>query len=320
MADYPWEDKTAPEHVQKRQPVWNLKGPVIRLDIPKRRPEIELPRALQGLSYGVVVMTHKGYSNGRLSILLSSLPVNIPTHVSSDAITENERAMDYMVADYHGADFSHHTPWDGRAGHAIQCMKATSWDYTLFLMDDVWLAPEVTVEALRWAYILRRKAIPLAALAIPGWELYHKWKDFGFASWQDSLDRPQMLEAVPPHLGFLRAPCLYRNPFGACSLIMREAYDDLGGFSSKFWAEDDVFNHRVWTSDKWICAAMPGRGYCHYGAQSWHHGESQQYVGEFKDATGMTADESGKLQAASQERWAAKLGDIFLELGGTPSV
>lgn len=317
---YPWEDQNAPEHVRNRQAVWNMKGPVLRIDLPKRRPAVELPRALQGLSYGAVVMTHRGYSNGRLSILLSSLPENLPVHVSSDAITENEAAMDQMVADHHGADFSHHKPWDGRAGHAIQCMNATNWDYTLFLMDDVWLAPEVTVEVLRWTYMMLGHGVPLAALAIPGWELYHHWQDFGFTSWQDSLDRPQLLEAVPPNPSFLRAPCLYRNPFGACSVIVRAAFNDLGGFSPKYWAEDDVFNHRVWLSDRWVNAAMPGRGYCHYGAQSNHFGETAEWIGTFQAATGMTAEESGKLQAESQGRWKAKLGGIFLSLGGTPSV
>lgn len=317
---YPWEDPNAPEHVRNRQTVWNMTGPVIRLDLPKRRPAVELPRALQGLSYGAVVMTHKGYSNGRLSILLSSLPENLPVHVSSDAITENETSMDHMVADHHGADFSHHKPWSGRAGHAIQCMEATNWDYTLFLMDDVWLAPEVTVEALRWTYMLLGHGVPLAALAIPGWELYHHWKDFGFTSWQDSLDRPQLLEAVPPNPGFLRAPCLYKNPFGACMVIVRNAYRQLGGFTPLYWANDDVFNHDVWNSGSYVNAAMPGHGYCHYGAQSWHHGESEKYVGQFKDATGMTIEESGKMQLESMFQWKEKLGAIFLALGGTECV
>lgn len=317
---YPWENPAAPEHVRNRQTVWHMNGPAIRVDLPKRRPAVELPRALQGLSYGAVVMTHRGYRNGRLSILLSSLPENLPVHVSSDAITDEERDMDAMVVRHHGADFSHHRPWSGRAGHAVQCMEATNWDYTLFLMDDVWLAPEVTIEALRWAYVLRGHGVPLGALAIPGWELYHHWRDFGFESWQDSLDRPQMLEAAPPNPAFYRAPCLYRNPFGACSLIMRDAYNDVGGFSLKYWAEDDVFNHRIWLSDRWVNAAMPGRGYLHYGAQSNHFGETAEWIGTFEEATGMSAEESGKLQGESMLRWKQKLGSIFLGLGGTEAV
>src|SRR5207253_3946405 len=109
------------EHVRKRQPVWNLQGPAIRFDLPRRRPAVELPRALQGLSYGAVVMTHKGHSNGRLSILLSSLPANLPVVVSSDSIEPGEVELDRKVAEHHGADFVHSTPWSGRAGHAIQC-------------------------------------------------------------------------------------------------------------------------------------------------------------------------------------------------------
>ncbi len=271
---YPWDDPSAPEHVRKRQPVWNLAGPAVRTDLPRRRPAVELPRALQGVSYGAVVMTHRGSSNGRLSILLSSLPADLPVVVSSDAIDESDVKLDATVADYHGADFVHHTPWDGRAGHAIQCMNVTSWDWTLFLMDDVHLAPDVTIEALRWGHVLQKHGVPLACLAIGGWELYHHWQDFGFTSWQDTLDRPQLLEAVPPNPSFYRAPCLYRNPFGACMLIWREAYRDLGGFRRGYWANDDCFNADIWLSGKWVNAAMPGRGYCHWGAQSAHFGES----------------------------------------------
>jgi hypothetical protein len=265
-------------------------------------------------------MTHRGYSNGRLSILLSSLPANLPVVVSSDSIEPNEVELDRKVAAHHGADFSYSTPWAGRAGHAIQCMECTSWDYTLFLMDDVWLAPEVTVEALRWCHIFREHGIPLASLAIPGWELYHHWEEFGFSSWQDSLDHPERLEGVPPNPSFLRAPCLYKNPFGACSVIVREAYNDLGGFTRAYWAEDDVFNHQVWLSNKWINAAMPGRGYCHWGAQAAHFGESPEWIGTFEKATGMSPEDSGRLQVESILRWKDKLGHIFLALGGTEAV
>lgn len=317
---YPWDDPAAPAHVRARQPVWNLHGPTIRTDLPRRRPAVELPLALQGISYGAVIMTHRGSSNGRLSILLSSLPANLPVVVSSDSIDAPDIALDAEVARHHGADFVHATPWSGRAGHAVQCMHVTNWAYTLFLMDDVWLASDVTVEALRWAVMLRTARVPLACLAIPGWELYHHWQDFGFTSWQDSLDRPQLLEAAPANPAFLRAPCLYKNPFGACMLVMREAYDALGGFTTHYWANDDVFNHAVWLSGKYVNAAMPGRGYMHYGAQSNHFGETAEWTGTFEAATGMSAEESGRRQVVAIERWKPELATAFMSLGGTPGV
>jgi hypothetical protein len=319
-SSYPWEDPSAPSHVRSRQRVWNLSGPVIRIDLPKRRPAVELPRALQGLSYGAVIMSHNGHSNGRLSVLLSSLPENLPVVVSSDAIDENEVVLDRTVAEFHGADFSHSTPWSGRAGNAIHCMACTNWAYTLFLNDDVWLAPETTIDALRWAYIYRVAGIPLASLAIPGWETYREHPQWGFESWQQCLDEPWRFEAVPPNPAFLKAPCLYKNPFGAAMLIMRDAYDDLGGFDPRYWAQDDVWNHKVWLSGKYVNAAYPGRGYLHLGAQSNHFGETPKYIGEFKDATGMTAEESGKLQVESIYRWKERLGSVFLRLGGTEAV
>lgn len=315
---YPWEDPAAPDHVRKRQPVWNLKGPMLRVDLPKRRSAQELPRALQGLSYGAVVMTHRGHSNGRLSILLSSLPENLPVVVSSDAIEPKEVEYDRMVAAHHGADFSHSTPWAGRAGHAIQCMAVTSWDYVLFLNDDVWLFPEASLEALRWTRILEGKGLPLACLAMPGFESYHDHEKWGFRSWQESLDEPWRFEAIPPHPKFLLAPSLYKNPFGACMVIVRKAYDDVGGFAREAWSHDDTLNHRVWMSRKWVNAAMPGRGYVHYGAQSNHFGETQEWMGTHKAATGMTADESGAAQGEVMVEQAEKYGHIFLALGGTP--
>ena len=318
MIRYPWEDPSAPEHVRKRQRVWqNMTGPSIRIDLPRRRPPYEYPRSLQGLSYGCVVMTHNGFDNGRLSILLSSLPENLPVIVSSDAIDPGEWDLDRAVAEYHGARFVHHAPWDGRAGHAIACMAVSEWEYTLLLMDDVWLAPEVTIEALRWTRIFEEHGIPLASLAIPGWELYHHWQDFGFSSWQDSLDHPERLEGVPPNPSFLLAPCLRKNPFGACWLMVRSAYDALGGFAKEYWANDDVFHHKVWTSEKWVNCAMPGRGYLHYGAQSNHFGETAEWIGSFEAATGMKAEESGALQYKYMEAWAQKLGAVFRKLGGT---
>ncbi len=315
---YPWEDPNAAEHVRNRQTVWHLEGPSLRIDLPKRRPAIELPRALQGLSYGAVVMTHRGYSNGRLSILLSSLPENLPVVVSSDAVTQREMEMDREVAEWHGADFSWSTPWSGRAGHAIQCMEVTSWDYTLFLNDDVWLFPEATVEALRWTYIIEKAGVPLAMLAMPGFESYHDHAKWGFTSWQECLDQPWRFEAIPPHPKFLMAPSLYQNPFGACMVIVRKAYNDVGGFAREAWSHDDTINHRIWLSKKWVNAAMPGRGYVHYGAQSNHFGETQEYMGSHLAATGMTADESGHAQAEIKEKMARVYADIFLRLGGTP--
>ncbi len=318
---YPWEDETQPVHVRNRQRVWEtMTGNMIRLNLPRRRPPYEYPRALQGLSYGAVVMTHKGYDNGRLSILLSSLPANLPCIVSSDAITPGEMDLDRTVAEHHGADFVHHAPWDGRAGHAIQCMAVAPWDYVLFLMDDVWLAPEVTIEALRWTRILEGVGIPLASLGIPGWELYHHHKDFGFTNWQHSLDMPQLLEGVPPNPSFFRAPCLYKNPFGACWLIVKRAYEDLGGFPKEYWANDDCFHHRVWLSNKWVNAAMPGRGYCHYGAQSNHFGETAEYIGSFEAACGMAAEVSGAKQYESMKLWNKVFEQKFLKLGGTGMV
>lgn len=316
---YPWEAPDAPEHVRKRQRVWkDMTGPSIRIDLPKRRPAVEMPRALQGLSYGAVVMTHNGFENGRLSILLSSLPENLPVHVSSDAIDENEMEQDLNVAVYHGADFSWHTPWSGRAGHAIQCMATTNWDYTLFLCDDVWLFPEATIEALRWTHILREAGIPLACLAMPGFESYHDHKKWGYSSWQECLNDPSKFEAIPPHEKFLMAPALWQNPFGACMVIVREAYNDVGGFAQESWAHDDVLNHRIWLSRRWVNAAMPGRGYVHYGAQSNHFGETEEWIGSHKAATGMTPEESGKAQSEIKIEMANCYGTILQTLGGTP--
>ena len=103
-------------------------------------------------------------------------------------------------------------------------------------------------------------------------------------------------------------------------VIVRKAYDELDGFTRKYWANDDVFNHAVWLSDRYVNAAMPGRGYCHYGAQSNHFGETKEWIGTFEDATGMSAEESGKLQVESMWRWRAVLGEKFLALGGTECV
>jgi hypothetical protein len=318
---YPWEAPDAPEHVRVRQPVMEIHHEAgIRWDLPKRRNADELPRALQGEDFGIVIMTHRGSSNGRLSVLLSSIPENYPVVVSSDSVAPRDVELDMEVALHHGADFAHCSPWGGRARNARHCMERTSWRITLFLCDDVWLFPETCSQALRWFCTLERHGIPLASLAVPGWETYREHTRWGFESWNECLVKPWKFEAVPPNPAFQRCPALFKNPFGACFVINRNAYTELGGFTPSYWAHDDVWNHQVWTSGKWVSAGYPGRGYMHLGAQSWHHGESVKYVGEFKDATGMTADESGKLQVESIYRWKDRLGHIFLSLGGTEAV
>ncbi len=317
----PWEKPDAPEHVKNRQPVMEIPAQRgIRDDLPKRRPADELPLSLQEENYGIVIMTHRGSSNGRLSVLLSSIPANYPVTVCTDSVAEQDVQDDRIVAEYHGAGFVHCTPWGGRAKNAIHCMEFTSWDLTLFLCDDVWLFPETCCDALRWFAIFERHHVPIASLAVPGWETYREHVQWGFSSWAQCLFEPWRFEAVPPNPNFMRGPSLRKNPFGACFLINRDAYEALGGFSPDYWAHDDVWNHKVWTSKEWVSCGYPGRGYMHLGAQSWHHGEAQEYVREFKDATGMTAEESGALQVKSIERWAKELGFIFVRLGGTPSV
>ena len=318
---YPWEDPDAPIHIKTRQPVMEifaLPGP--RFDLPKRRPADELSSALQSVDFGIVVMSHRGYSNGRLSVLLSSIPANYLVAVSSDSIAEEDVEGDRIVAEHHGAAFDHSTPWGGRAANARHCMDCTKWDVTLFLCDDVWLFPEAVSDALRWFYILKAHDVPLASLALPGLETYADHQKLGFKTWAECLARPDKFEQIGPSPRFVRTPALFKNPFGAAMVLSREAYNDLGGFATNYWAHDDVYNHKIWTSDRWVAAAYPGRGYMHLGAQSWHHGESVEYVGEFKDATGMTADESGDLQVKSIYRWMEKLGPIFRKLGGTPGV
>ena len=97
---YPWEEPDAPLHVKERQPVMELALPMgIRRDLPRRRPADELSRTIQWSDFGIVIMTHRGYSNGRLSVCLSSLPENYPVVVSSDSITPEEIAGDREVAE-----------------------------------------------------------------------------------------------------------------------------------------------------------------------------------------------------------------------------
>lgn len=317
----PWDDPHAPEHVRKRQPVCELAGsPGIRHDLPRRRPAIEWPRALQGVSYGVTVMTHRGSSNGRLSVCLSSIPENFDVMVASDSVAHSDVIMDEKVAHHHGAGFSHLQHWGGRAANALHAMSVATWDYVLYLCDDVWLYPETTLDALRWTRMIENTGVPLATLAIPLRHTRDEHRDYGMDSWQQCLDEPWQFEALGPVDGWQRAPCLYRNPFGACMVIVRKAYEDLGGFAKEYWAHDDVWNHRVWTSGRWVNAAMPGRGFIHFGGQSWHHGETEEYVGSFKAATGMLAEESGNRQAEAQFAAAEKWGEKFLALGGTSSI
>jgi hypothetical protein len=318
---YPWEDPNAPSHIIARRPVMELPGPKgIRIDLPIRRSADNLPAVLDALSFGIVVMSHRGSSNGRLSVLLSSIPENYPVVVSSDSIADIDVERDMKVTEHHKAVFTHCTPWGGRAANAINCMNKTVWKYTLFLCDDVWLAPECVRQALHWTYLIQSKGVPLACLGVPGWESYHNWKHWGFEAWQQCLDEPWKLEAIPPNKAFEYCPALYKNPFGACMVINREAYTDLGGFSKDYWAHDDVFNHRVWTSGRWVSAAYYGRGYIHFGAQSWHHGESVEYVGEFKNATGLSTEASGAAQVAGIERARKLYGKFFEDLGGTDAV
>lgn len=315
---YPWEMPDAPKHVKVRQPVMELKGGVgCRNDLSKRRAPDELPQVLKNLDFGITIMTHRGSSNGRLSVLLSSIPSNYPVVVSSDSISEFDIEQDKKVCEHHSAEFHHCTPWCGRAKNAIHTMKIAKWDIVLFLNDDVWLFPEAVSSALRWFYTLRGFGVPLACLGFPGWETYREHSQWGFTSWQECLDKPWMFESVPPNPAYNRCPALYKNPFGACMMISQSAYQDLGGFTPLYWAEDDVFNHQIWLSRNWVSAAFPGRGYMHLGAQSWHHGETVDFVGEFKDATGMTPEESGKLQAEMMKVWATKIGHIFESLGGS---
>lgn len=318
---YPWEREGAPTYVQIRQPKMEIAAtPGVREDLPRRRPPDELAPIMRDQSFGVVIMSHRGYANGRLSVCLSSIPGNVPVTVCSDAIAACDVTGDRAVAEAHGAAFHHATPWAGRAGNAIACMRATNWTWTLFLCDDVWLFPETCADMLRWGITLQQHGVPLAALAAPRFETYHEHKEYGFDSWAQCLQQPWRFEAFAPPPGFRKTPALYTNPFGACMLMYRPAYGDLGGFAPEYWAHDDVYNHKVWTSGRWVNACYPGRGFVHLGAQSWHEGETEEWVGQFANATGMTAEESGKRQAEAKMTWAPKLATIFESLGGQAAV
>lgn len=318
---YPWDAPNALPHVKQRAPKMEIpaRGGV-RTDLPRRRPADEKSPIMASRDFGIVIMSHRGASNGRLSVLLSSLPENYDVMVCSDAIAETDVAADRYCAEYHGARFHHATPWAGRAGNARACMTSTRWTWTLFLCDDVWLFPETVSDMLRWGVTLQAHGVPLAALAAPRFETYHEHKEYGFETWGQCLAEPWRFEKLAPPAGFRKTPALYTNPFGACMLMFRPAYDDVGGFATEYWAHDDVYNHKVWTSGRWVNACYPGRGFVHLGAQSWHEGETEEWVGQFKDATGMTAEESGKAQAEAKMAWAPKLAAIFESLGGQAAV
>lgn len=318
---YAWEQPDAAPHIRSRQPVMEISAPPgVRSDLPRRRVADELPRTIQGESFGITIMSHRGHSNGRLSVLLSSIPENYPVIVSSDAVDPEDVRRDREVAEHHGAEFRHCTPWGGRAKNARHAMDIARWRVVLFLCDDVWLFPETVRDALRWYLTFERHGLPIASLAVPGWETYHNHKEWGFESWEQCLAEPWRFESVPPNPAFRVTPALYKNPFGACFVLNHTAYDELGGFTNKYWAHDDVWNHQVWTSDKWVSAGYPGRGYMHLGAQSWHHGESAEWVGSYQLATGMTPDESGHQQVKGMQLAAERYDHIFRQLGGTTAV
>lgn len=320
-----WNHPMAPEHIKTRQVVMQLQPPPdcvdgIRTALPRRRPAEEVQPVLRGYDFGLTIMTHYGASNGRLSTLLSTIPENYPVTVASDGI-DAEAAADRHVAEHHSARFSHLAAWGGRAANAIHAMAAQSHEIVLFLNDDVWLFPEAVKDALRWWHVLSQLG-PLASLACPGWETVGlhadpNWAKWGYTSWQQCLDEPDRFNAIPPHPAFQLGPRLWKNPFGACFVIGRTAYNDLGGFSPHYWAQDDVWNHQVWTSDRWFSATYPGRGFMHLGAQSWHHGESQQSVGSFLAATGMEPEASGALQYEKMAVWQGRLQSRLMDLGGS---
>lgn len=320
---YQWDDPSAPYYVRTRQPKMEIAargGP--RTDLPQRRHYDTLPPVLEAIDFGIVVMTHRGYSNGRLSVCLSSIPENYTVVVCSDAISEDDVAGDHHVTGWHKAHFFHSTPWAGRAANARSCMNCTNWEWTLYLCDDVWLFPDTVSEMLRWSYVLREHGVPLATLGAPRFETREEHKALGFESWGQVLAEPWRLERLAPLNEYRRCPALFRGPFGACMLINRRAYNELGGFATDFWAHDDVWNHKVWMSESWVNACYPGRGYVHLGAQSWHEGETQEWVGTFAEGIGYKGSdeeavaESIRLQSEIKTRWAGRLEGIFKSLGG----
>jgi hypothetical protein len=319
---YPWERPGVSEEVEMRAPKMEISRPWgPRYDLPRRQPAIEVAPSLRGYNFGAAIMTHRGYSNGRLSVLLSSLPENLPVVVSSDSIDERDIEGDRQVCEHHGAKFVHSTPWGGRAKNAIHTMVCHDFDPVLFLNDDTWLFPETPYDGLRWYHIIRNTINEkLAAVGFPIWSTFENYKSMGYDSWEQVLDDPYRCLRLSQHPQYSTCPALYKNPFGACMMINRAAYDDLGGFTEAYWAEDDVFSHQVWTSGRWFNVAVPGRGFIHLGAQSWHFGESQEYVNDFYAATGMTAEQSGAKQVESIYKWIDRIGPGFCRIGGVAGV
>lgn len=306
----PWEVPDAPPHVRRRQPVMEIPGlRGVRRDLlPWRALD---PICTYPFSFGIAIMSHRGSSNGRLSVLLSSLSRSYPVIVSSDSVAEEDIESDRVVCAHHGAEFRHCTPWGGRAKNALHTMYVAPWDVVLFLNDDVWLFPECVRESLAWYHTLTNRGIPIATIAMPGWETYANWGQWGFENWGQCLAEPWRFECIPANPAFAAGPQLHKNAFGACMLMNRRAYEDLYGFRPEYWAEDDVWNHQVWVSGKWVVVNYPGRGYMHLGAQSWHHGEAVEYVGSFAAAAGMSIEESGRQQVAAIEKWQKEIGHLL---------
>lgn len=294
----------------------------IRHDLPKRRARDILSPEIEKYNFGITIMSHCGGRNGRLSVLLSSIPENYKITVSDDAIEENDIALDKEICEWHGAEYHHHTPWSGRAGNAINAMKINNFDVILFLNDDIWMFPECVSNALRWYHILTQAGIPVGGLSIPQWETWGtgepschgNYKMWGFSSWDECLLEPWRLEAVPPNPAYSMPQI--GHVFGACMLITRQAYNDSGGFPMEFWAEDDAFNYTMLKTGKYISIKIPGRGYIHYGAQSWNRGETQETVGSWEKAYGISPEESQRIQTEIRNEWQQKIGNILARLGG----
>jgi hypothetical protein len=297
----------------------HLDGPRgIRYNLPRRRPADDLPEELKQYNFGVAIMTHRGNSNGRLSVCLASLPENYPVVVSSDSVEKEDVEKDAEICRYHGAEFNWSTPWAGRAGNAINtmdCARGKGWDLVLYLNDDVWLAPETCRDILFWYNeYLKEGMVEVGAMMVPGWECYGHYDKLGFKSWQETFDNPQRLDFAPANPHFAKGPGM-GHPFGCAMVIVMKCYDEVGGFVKEFWAEDDAFNHQFLVSGRWFGPYHPGKGYYHFGAQSGHTGETVEWVGSMEDALGVTAEESGKMQEVYQNRWWEKYRDVFTRLG-----
>src|SRR3990167_10079066 len=80
--------------------LWGERG--IRKDLPKRRIADNLPEELKKLDFGIAIMSHCVGSNGRLSVLLSSIPENYKVIVSDDAVSPEDVAIDKEICEWHG--------------------------------------------------------------------------------------------------------------------------------------------------------------------------------------------------------------------------